>query len=79
MKTIGMFEGKTRFSALIEAARNGETIIVTKSGTPVAQICPLPPVDDSTSDAERAMDELLADPATLGGLSMRELIDEGRR
>jgi len=74
-----MFEGKTRFSALIDAARSGETIIVTKNGTPVAQICPLPPADASTSDAERAMDELLAEPATLGGLSVRELIDEGRR
>jgi len=79
MKTIGMFEGKTRFSALIVAARNGETIIVTKSGMPVAQICPLPPADDSTSDAERAMEELLAEPSTLGGLTVRELIDEGRR
>jgi prevent-host-death family protein len=79
MKTIGMFEGKTRFSALVEAARNGETIIITKSGTPVAQIGPLPAADGSTSDAERAIEELLAEPATLGGLSVRELIDEGRR
>ena len=78
MKTIGMFEGRIRFSALIEAARNGETIIITKSGTPMAQIGPLPAADGSTSDAERAMEELLAETATLGRLSVRELVDEGR-
>jgi len=74
-----MFEGKTQFSALVDAARNGETIIITKSGTPVAQIGPLATKTEGTDDAERAIEELLAEPATLGGLSLREMIDDGRR
>jgi prevent-host-death family protein len=36
-----MFEAKTQFSALVEAVRHGETILVTKNGKPVAQIGPV--------------------------------------
>ncbi|MBD5656016.1 MAG: type II toxin-antitoxin system Phd/YefM family antitoxin [Candidatus Eremiobacteraeota bacterium] len=41
MKTVGMFEAKTQFSALVEAVLSGETILVTKNGKPVAQIVPV--------------------------------------
>jgi prevent-host-death family protein len=40
-KSVGMFEAKTQFSALVEAVQRGETIIVTKNGKPVAQLCPV--------------------------------------
>ncbi|MDQ2680434.1 MAG: type II toxin-antitoxin system prevent-host-death family antitoxin [Candidatus Eremiobacteraeota bacterium] len=39
-KHIGIFEGKTHFSALIEQAQRGNATIVTKNGTPVARIVP---------------------------------------
>jgi prevent-host-death family protein len=42
MKSVGMFEAKTQFSALVEAVQRGETIVVTKNGKPVAQLAPLP-------------------------------------
>jgi prevent-host-death family protein len=78
MKSVGIFEGKTHFSALIEAARSGETIIVTKNGEPVAQIGPVgtPPKDDRAAEA---IERILSSTATLGGLTIRQLIDEGRR
>jgi prevent-host-death family protein len=41
MKFVGMFEAKTQFSALVEAVQHSETILVTKSGKPVAQIGPV--------------------------------------
>jgi prevent-host-death family protein len=41
MKSVGMFEAKTQFSALVEAVQRGETILVTKNGKPVAQIGPV--------------------------------------
>ncbi|MBC5803349.1 MAG: type II toxin-antitoxin system prevent-host-death family antitoxin, partial [Candidatus Eremiobacteraeota bacterium] len=37
MKTVGVFEAKTHFSALVEEASKGETITVTKNGRAVAQ------------------------------------------
>ncbi|NNM99384.1 MAG: type II toxin-antitoxin system prevent-host-death family antitoxin, partial [Candidatus Eremiobacteraeota bacterium] len=42
MKTVGAFEGKTHFSALINEAERGETIVITKNGRPVAQLGPVP-------------------------------------
>jgi prevent-host-death family protein len=37
---IGAFAAKTHFSELLEKARAGATIIVTKRGKPIAQIGP---------------------------------------
>jgi prevent-host-death family protein len=41
MKQVGVFDGKTHFSALIEEAEHGETIVVTRKGKPVARIVPV--------------------------------------
>jgi prevent-host-death family protein len=41
MKQVGVFEGKTHFSALIDEAEHGETIVVTRKGKPVARIVPI--------------------------------------
>ncbi len=38
MKSVGMFEAKTQFAALVEAVRRGETILITKNGKPVARL-----------------------------------------
>jgi prevent-host-death family protein len=39
-KTIGAFEAKTRFSELLEKARQGTVFIVTRRGKPVARLGP---------------------------------------
>ena len=78
MKKVGIFEGKARFSALIDAAKNGETIIVTKNGEAVAQIGPIKS-DRSANKSKDAMRRILSSKAKLGKISIRELIDEGRR
>ncbi|GAC1304393.1 MAG: hypothetical protein NVS2B3_00380 [Vulcanimicrobiaceae bacterium] len=41
MKTVGIFEAKTTFSALIEMVVAGESVVVTKKGIPVARIVPM--------------------------------------
>jgi prevent-host-death family protein len=41
MKTVGIFEAKTHFSALVTEVEAGETIVVTKKGKPVARIVPI--------------------------------------
>jgi prevent-host-death family protein len=46
MKTIGLFEAKSHFSALIHDVEGGESIVVTKKGKPVARIVPF--VDPAT-------------------------------
>lgn len=43
MKTVGIREAKPRFSALVRAAAEGETTLITDYGKPVAVIAPLEP------------------------------------
>jgi prevent-host-death family protein len=74
MKTVGAFEAKTQFSALIKAAEHGESTVVTKNGKPVARIVPF----EEDSGAKEAMEFILSRKQTLGA-PIREFIEEGRR
>ena len=38
---VGVFEGRNRFSELVEAAERGETTVVLKRGKPVAKLVPI--------------------------------------
>jgi prevent-host-death family protein len=76
VKTVGVFEAKTHFSALVEAVRDGQTIVITRNGEPVAQMVPFV---TQNQDALEAMDRILSTRGKLKGLTVRELIDEGRR
>lgn len=74
MKTVGAFEGKTHFSALIEEASRGETIIITKNGKPVAQLGPI--------EAEETFSQKMARIRARGlslGMPIKEAIEMGRR
>ena len=41
MRTVNVYEAKTQFSRLIDAAHAGETILVAKDGKPWARLVPL--------------------------------------
>jgi len=41
VKSVGIFEAKTRLSSLIEEVVGGETVVLTKRGVPVARIVPM--------------------------------------
>jgi prevent-host-death family protein len=79
MKTIGAYEAKTRFSELLREVENGETVVVTRHGQPIARISPM---DKAEADAAAAMEEIhrfrREHRPTLRGISIRELIEEGR-
>jgi prevent-host-death family protein len=40
MRSVGLFEAKSHFSALILEVEDGQSIIITKKGKPVACIIP---------------------------------------
>jgi prevent-host-death family protein len=79
MKTVGAYEAKTHLPKLLDEVAAGEMITITKHGVPVARLVP-PEVE-----SERPVEELIADlrefrrTHQLGDISIRELIDEGRR
>lgn len=49
VSTIGAFDAKTHFSTILKRARNGEQIVITFRGEPVAKLVPF----SSTPDDHR--------------------------
>ena len=79
MHEIGAFEAKNRLGALLDRVERGEEIVITRRGRPVAKLVPAGPSFDRES-ARRAVAGLLeaSRGVTLGGLKIKDLIDEGR-
>ena len=79
MRTVGSYEAKTHLPRLLEEVAGGEEITITKHGVPVAVLVP-PPEEKRKSTAE-VIEELreFRKGNTLGGLKIKDLIEEGRR
>ena len=79
MKTVGAFDAKTHLNELLQRASKGETIQITRRGIPVAKLSPPDSGPKEDGHILAASIRRLRRGATLGKLSIRELIDEGRR
>jgi len=79
MESVGAFDAKTQFSALLERVARGETIEITRRGMPVARLVPIE--SESRMDRQQAVREIreLRKGIKLRGLKIRDLINEGRR
>lgn len=80
METVGSFEAKTHLPQLLERVAQGEEFTITKHGKPVARL--VSPVAAKPQPDVRAAVEAMKQfrkGRTLGGLSIREMIEEGRR
>ena len=79
METIGSYEAKTHFAQLIDRVIHGEQIAISRNGMPVAVLQPIA-LDTKPHPAETiAQMKKFREKHTLGGLSLREMIEEGRR
>ena len=79
MPQIGAFEARTHLPRLLKRVQAGERFVITKHNHPVAELIPF-----RTHDADKiraAINDLKAFQKThaLGGLPVRQMIDEGRR
>jgi len=84
MRTFGAFEAKNRLSELLELVENGEEILITRHGKPVARLVGTgggAPAKPGSPDVRRAIEELkrLGEQMRGSGLSWRELRDAGRK
>ena len=79
MKKVGAYEAKTHLSKLLDRVVKGERITITKHGVPVAVL--QPPESMRRKEPEQAIAELreFREKHRLDGLSLREMIEEGRR
>ena len=80
MKQLGAYEGKTHLSRLLDEVERGESFAITKHGRPVALLVPASPGRAGMTVGE-AIEGLRRFRAgrTLGGVSIRDLINDGRR
>jgi prevent-host-death family protein len=81
MATVGAFEAKTKLSELLDMVERGEEVTITRHGQPVAKLVPVRAVDE-----QARIKALIAEiketrkGLTLGGgISIKDLIEEGRR
>lgn len=79
METVGAYEAKTHLPKLLERVLKGERITITKHGVPVAVL--QPPDPEKKMDTKSVIVELQKFRAkhNLGGISIRDMIEEGRR
>jgi prevent-host-death family protein len=79
MTSVGAFEAKTHLNELLQRASKGETIRITRRGVPIAKL--VPPDAGEKEDARNLVEAIrqLRKGTTLGNITIRELIDDGRR
>ena len=79
MAEISASEAKTNLQRLLKRVQAGERFVITKHNHPVAELIPFKERDSGRIRA--ATDDLKAFQKThsLGGISVRQMIEEGRR
>ncbi len=79
METVGAYEAKTHLPKLLERVMKGERITITKHGVPVAVLQPAESM--RRTDPKQVIAELreFRQKHSLDGLSLRDMIEEGRR
>jgi len=77
--SVGAYEAKTHLPRLLDEVAAGLTITITKHGRPVARLVPLAPNERPEPARVVAALRQARQGIRLGGLSLRELIEEGRR
>jgi prevent-host-death family protein len=78
MEAVGAYEAKTHLPRLLDDVAAGKSVVITKHGVPVAQLVP---AGRQAAEPREVIDALLSARrgVRLGGLSLRDLISEGRR
>ncbi len=79
MSKVGVFEAKTHLPRLLKRVQAGERFMITRHGHPVAELIPDSGADrDQVQTAIESLSEFRKSRSP-GGLSVHELIEEGRR
>jgi len=78
MTKVGVYEAKTRLAQLIARVEKGERIIITRHGTPVAVLQPAGETPSLPPEQVITALKTFRRGRRLGGLSVREMVEEGR-
>lgn len=78
MVEVGAFEAKNRLGSLLDLVEKGEEIVITRHGKPVARLVPNVARDQAKINAAVARIKARRKGISLGGLKIKDLIEEGR-
>lgn len=78
-RTVGAFEAKNTFSDLLDKVARGAEITITKHNRPVARLIPAAAAEGKARKKASVDLRVLRGRYSLKGLSVRELIDAGRK
>lgn len=79
MQEVGAFEAKNKLAALLDLVEHGEEITITRRGKPVAKLVSVKPALDHEKARSAAAGLREASRGVkLGGISIKDLINEGR-
>jgi prevent-host-death family protein len=79
MREVGVYEAKTQLPKLLDDVEQGESVTITRHGKPVALLVPLPGAREARAREAAARIRQLRVGNRLDGLSIRDLVNEGRR
>lgn len=84
MRTVAISEVRAHLSRWFETVAHGEQVAITRRGQLVAMLVPPPGLRDPDHEAAKAAIEAWEKyrkehNITTGGMSIREMIEEGRR
>lgn len=74
MRTVNVHEAKSTLSKLLDEVERGGQIIIARNGEPVAELRAI----KKQTIAQAVAEFRSANRIRLGGLTVRELIEEGR-
>jgi prevent-host-death family protein len=79
MHEIGAFEAKNKLGTLLDWVANGEEVLITRHGKAVARLVPATPSFNRDKARQAAHNLLEASRGIkLGGLKIKDLVNEGR-
>lgn len=84
MDEVGILDARNNFSSLVERAEKGEEVIITRHGRPVAKLVAAEPENEEerrkrAREAVEAIWEMRKQVKPLGDITIKDLINEGRR
>jgi prevent-host-death family protein len=79
VKEVGAFEAKNKLGQLLDLVEGGEEVVITRHGKEVARLVP-PKTAINRVEARAAAQRIreMRKGVSLGGLSLKDLINEGR-
>lgn len=79
MREMGAFEAKNKLGTLLDWVEAGEEVMITRRGKAVARLVPAVPGFDRTKAMQAAANiRARSVGVTLGGLKIKNLVNEGR-